>query len=166
MPHLDTASGLRAYTTQVGRKPGRVTLRYDARCSCHDRNQFPGKRPEWPRQAGWPKPKSTTGATAGRENGRSHAGDVSRTPPCTAVHEPMRLLYSRLGSSPGLGHATDPVLGGACHSTPLSPPHHDRDEHDTSQKGEEFQGNCPGKSRRSSALGAAVGKSPPRSEMR
>ena len=89
--------------------------------------------------------------------------------PCNAVHEPMRHLYARPGPSPGCvmlptplwaGHVTPPLLPA------LSPPHHDRDEHDTSQKGEEVQGNCPGKSRRSSALGAAVGKSPPRSEMR
>ena len=74
------------------------------------------------------------------------------------------------------GHVTPPPLPALSpphrdrdeHDTSqkLSPPHHDRDEHDTSQKGEEFQGNCPGKNRRSSALGAAVGKSPPRSEMR
>ena len=75
---------------------------------------FPGVNggPPRPVTMAWKKkPKSTTGATAGMENGRSHAGDVSRKTPCTAVHEPMRLLYARPGSSPGLGHANRPRCG-------------------------------------------------------
>ena len=37
------------------------------------------------------------------------------------------------------GHVTPPPLPA------LSPPHHDRDEHNTSQQGEEVQEKCPGK---------------------
>ena len=69
-----------------------------------------------------------------------------------------------------MGHAADPTLRREVQVTPpaqpaLSPPHHDDAEGGPSSRGDVVQDKRTGKVWRSSALGAAVGTSPPQREL-